>query len=1133
MQPTTAACHRIRLITLVIASCFASTTMALTDIATAPLANSPAVAIKPNIMFIFDDSGSMDLEFMPEDIRDNYSKNCFKNHLYNRIYYNPSLTYSPPKDADGNSYPNATFTDAKKDGFDTSASPTTVNLNSAFKAYVDNPYYSTPPDALDTKAYYYNADSSVTEGSCAADNKYTKVEVSDTSSEAQNFANWYSYYRTRLHLMRTSAGNAFTGIGNTFRIGFATISNTSGADGDTFLNIRDFDTTQKASFYTKLYTARNPDGTPLLGALSRAGRYFANKLSDQTDPIQYSCQQNFTILTTDGYWNQETVNKYKPYQMDGSTLVGNQDGDSTLANIYRDQWQTKAGDVCGGQTGGTGVSDTLADVAMYYYKTDLRNSSTGNCTGILGTDICENNVPKSTKDDAAHQHMTTFTLGLGVNGLISYASDYETGGSADFNAIKAGSKNWPSPIGSSCEEKPRIDDLWHAAVNGRGTYFSAKNPASLVSGLSKALSGVTARKGSASAAATSNLEPVAGDNYVYVALYRTVKWDGDLQAYQIDPDLGTIVKDSSNQPIVNWSAQAKLDTTVSGASAGNDDRTIYLYSSSGANKRRTFEYGNLTATEKTYFDSLCTNSKLTQCSDLSSANQTLADNGTNVIKFLRGQSTYEDETSKTNRLFRDREHVLGDIVNAMPVYVKKPPFDYVDSAYDTFKTAQATRAATVYAASNDGMLHAFDAGTGVERWAYIPTMLLPKLYKLADFNYGNNHDYFVDGSPTVADIYAGGAWKTIIIGGLNSGGRGYYALDVTDPTTPKGLWEFSDTDDADLGLTFGNPIVGKNADGDWVVFFTSGYNNVSSGDGEGHLYVLNADSGSLLAKIDTGAGSTDAPSGLARINAWVDGVGDNTVKQLYGGDLAGNLWRFGSSGVFSSTQTPVQLAEFKVGSAPQPITAKPELGIARRGGATYSVVYVGTGRYLGTTDRSDTSQQTIYGIKDAGGSGIGLARQGTQLVTQTMTQQTTASGAIQRVITSNDVDWTTKNGWMIDLNPGNNSPGERVNIDMQLQSSLEVITNVPDDNSCNVGGYAWAYSIDKNSGSALSTALSVVGTRMDGNALAVGFKLVRLANGKIIRITTLSDGTLVTDELKSSGTTATSAHRVSWRELMD
>ncbi len=115
-------------------------------------------------------------------------------------------------------------------------------------------------------------------------------------------------------------------------------------------------------------------------------------------------------------------------------------------------------------------------------------------------------------------------------------------------------------------------------------------------------------------------------------------------------------------------------------------------------------------------------------------------------------------------------------------------------------------------------------------------------------------------------------WKTILVGGLNGGGKGYYALDITDPDVPSLLWEFDTTNDADLGYTFGNPIVTKKADGTWVVLVTSGYNNAGgSNTGKGFLYVLNANTGAVISKYtERDEGVLQRPSGLAKINPYID-----------------------------------------------------------------------------------------------------------------------------------------------------------------------------------------------------------------------------------------------------------------------
>lgn len=1095
---------------------------AATDIANAPMASSSSSAVKPNVMFILDDSGSMGWDYMP-DAAGNFSSGEYgstSKHC-NGVAYNPATIYAPPVDATGGSYANSSFTNAWTNGFNASSGASDLNGD-----FYHN-YSGTEADL----SFTYNTDGSVKTNSafykeCISDfgdnpgsSKFTKVTVSATSGsgstdERTNYANWYSYYRTRLLSMKTAAGRAFKAIDNKYRVGLSTISYTgTNNSDDEFLNISDFDATQKNSWYSKFYAISADGGTPLRPALSKAGRIYAGQTG--TDPVQYSCQQNFAILSTDGYWNGSSG-----YKINGTSDVGNQDGGSTARPMLD----------------GLNISDTLSDVAMYYYTTDLRTAALLNCSGALGTDVCEDNVPGSGADINTKQHMTMFTLGLGANGTLAYSENYLSGGSADYTAIQQGTKDWPAPVAG---EQTAIDDLWHAAVNGRGTYFSAQNPDSLISGISKALAGVSARTGSAAAAATSNLEPVAGDNYVYVALYRTVNWDGDLQAKTIDPDTGII----SSAAV--WSAQPLLDTKVS---ASSDTRTIYTFDSA-TNGLKSFTWANLDAGERANFIDMCSpTAKLSQCTDLTTAQQT-ATSGQNLVNFVRGQDGYEDQSPNIDRIYRDREHVLGDMISSQPIYVKKPPFAYVDDNYNTFRdTTQKNRTAMVYVAVNDGMLHAFNGDSGVEQWAYLPPMVLPNLYKLADKNYATNHQYYVDGSPTIGDICpnapgstcSGSQWKTILVGGLNSGGRGYYALDVTSPATPKALWNFTTAQDSDLGYTFGNPIITKRQDGTWIVVFTSGYNNVSPGSGQGYLYVLNANNGTLLEKIPTNTGDETTPSGLAKINGWVDSTVSNITKRFYGGDLLGNVWRFDiDNTTLPAGKEATLIAELgkAYGAGTQPVTTKPELTEIAAGGTNHVVVNVATGRYLGLSDLTDTSQQSVYSFKDnLTSTGLGQVRLPGVLVKQTLTTFSGGSGQQMRTSSTNTVDWASQSGWYIDLNPNNESPGERVNVDMQQQLGLLIVAaNVPNANACTTGGYAWLYSFDYKTGQYVQTASeNMVGRRLGTNALVAGIKTIKLASGKTITFATDTGGSITgNDDPTSNPGTPDGVKRMSWRELID
>lgn len=1500
----------------------------VTDISTAPLFTSSNVSVKPNIMFILDDSGSMAWNYLPDDAGNfnggGNGQYGFMSSQCNGVAYDPTVTYSVPVTSTGTNVtsgdtsilaPNSSYNRSNSYGVTTSLSSTSTwptgttgtaanfsvkgnnvgnfNVGDVITVYgtstqffigtvtgrntntntltgtalysvgtslssgtiaegSPNTYFTysgsqtklgytyTSSGVITTTDFYKECASTI--GNTPGSNVFTRVFVVPGGSEAQNYANWYQYYNTRIQMMQTAMTLAFKGVDNRYRVGYSTISTYSAAEGTNFLSVRDFDATQKGKFYTALNAATPTSSTPLRGALAKAGQYFATKAYQQAstdDPMLYSCQRNFTILSTDGYWNtgweRTSAPKYGPYQMDNSTNVGQQDGGATLRPMFdggsvtattTETWtltavtvtkgtqpttttttvnkstttqkptkgyeqyiyslfptsnptsisrptnnspylvtvtvastaalgdvgstvsmvitQTGGSNVSGytgtvvatiksattftypsttgnrpnspssasnytvrlnsgtscsvgqgiaskqrqtqdtflttvvsssttsmtvssvqtttttttttpytrilkvvngvtvsdttttgsqssvtatssttlassptvtassntttstgtttwvdsgnssytgscvstapanttpaalattttstvttvdgpsttgpttatgtmtitfgpsttniesthssnsGQTTSGGTSDTLADVAMYYYMSDLRTTALGNCTGGAradGTkgDVCANNVPGNVSDashsygdSAAWQHMTTFTLGLGASGLLRYDPNYLTQLSGDFFDITNGAKNWPSPKATNNDGGPEnIDDLWHAAVNGRGQYFSAGNPTALANSLNSALDSIKAITGAASAASTSSLQPVQGDNDIYVAQFTTQKWVGDVLSFKIDPVTGLI----SQNP--TWSAKTQLDTmTPTG-------RTIY-YSSPGNSKAlRAFTYTNLKADSyDSYFDNFCSktgaNAGATpqQCPAFTTAQTSTANTGTNLVGYLRGDQTL-------NTYYRQRDNLLGDIINASPLFVGKPGFKYTENAYQSYVSANATRTAVVLAAANDGMLHALDRTSGNELWAFVPTAVLPNLYKLADTSYSNFHSYFVDGSPQIGDIYAddgdgnGAHWKTIVVGGLNDGGRSYYALELTDPAHPKLLWEFKDNN---LGLTYGNPVITKRTDGTWVVVFGSGYNNVSPGDGNGRMFVLNANTGALITQIQTfssgstPAGSTSTPSGLAHINPWIDSETVNTAKRFYGGDLLGNLWRFDLDSQVQPNGAALRLAQLTGPTgATQPITVKPALAEVNYNGSKYPVAYVATGKYLGTTDLTDNSVQSVYAIKDPlTNTALGVVRSRSDFVTQTITASGTA-----RTSTSNPVDWGAKQGWYADL-----PAGERVSVNPQLAlTTLFVGSNLPSSDACTVGGQSFLYQFDIGTGTSVANYV--------GNVMIQGLTLVQLttgaAAGSVVTIITRSDGTL--QSIVGSPSTATnSLRRTSWRELVE
>ncbi|HTT38550.1 MAG TPA: PilC/PilY family type IV pilus protein [Burkholderiales bacterium] len=972
------------------------------------------------------------------------------------------------------------------------------------------------------------------------------------AQEATNFANWYTYYRTRLQMMKSLLGLSLLNLGNTYRVGFININpdvsqgkvitSSNKIPSTSYVAISDFTSAQKSSVYTTFYNLPAKNSTPLRSALARAGRYFAGKHdlinSGMTDdPVQYSCQQNFVLLTTDGYWNAiGSTGDTDSVKMDGSTVVGDQDSTAATQSQgiyegpkgmdYSTSTPTVLSTCAAGQYSKGGCANTLADVAAYYYNTDLRPSGS---TNLSGTDVSQDNVPVTPQDPANWQHMTTFTLGL-ADGLLTWQSNYETATSGDFYSITNGQTGcwWPPSNGGSsavCQwpvpmhDTPQaLDDLWHAAVNGHGSYYHGTNPKSVSSGIMSALSGINVRLAAAAASSTSSPNITQQNNVIYSSTYETVQWSGDLIAQNVNTSTGQVI------PTVVWDAANTLDGA---AGASSDSRVIYSYDLV-AKAIKPFAWTSLTTAEQAVFTNVCgVMTNLTQCPSLTPAQLTQINDGYDLLNFIRGQRGNE------GTLFHQRIHVLGDTVDAQPAFVATPIYGFTDAptgSYAAFVAANASRQPVLYIGANDGMLHAFNASavsgsTGNELWAYVPRMLWKKLYVLGDLNYGTMHQFYVDGSPVTMDAYFGGAWHTVLVGGLNSGGSGYYALDVTNPANPTVLWEFcSDSTlcnnyDTDMGLSYGNPIITKRAsDGKWVALVTSGYNNLSGANpGKEFLYILDLATGLVLQKVPTNVGSSTSPGGLAKINAWADTFWqDNTSKYVYGGDLLGNVWRF------DLTTNPATVMSLGVltdtAGNLQPVTTRPELGLVQN----FRVLYVGTGEYLGQSDLSNSKTQSLYAFKDLGTAYVPNVRSG-NLVQQTISNVTTTT----RTTTTYPVDWTSKNGWFVDFPTG----GERMNVDPQLVlGTLVVFTNIPGTNACTVGGSSWDYEFDYDSGSFVSTSPNQIVGTMNQNAVTVGNVVVQLPGGALKGIVTDATATKTTEGV-NVGSAPISGKRVGWRQL--
>ena len=850
--------------------------------------------------------------------------------------------------------------------------------------------------------------------------------------EMENYANWYAYYRTRMLAAKTITSLAFNNLNDKVRVGFHALNDqTSTAWATGFLNIADFDATQKSNFIDK--AEKLPLGfgkqTPTLDAMTRIGEWFASGASAMpgaTDPINLSCQRNFHMLFTDGATNQPAM---------PTPLAG--DNDRTVPGLPSAGVTAYTAPLVTGATwptpiyeGATITSTTLADVALKYWVTDLRTSGaymTNNSTWSTNEGSSSGNV--------GWQRLNFAALSLGAEGTL--AADNATIGTP------LQTTPWPNPSPPNKPGTPQtaIDDLWHATVNGFGSFVNANDPAELAFGMNNMLASLASASGAraGNAAATPNLSGSAAGKFLYKTAFDS-GWSGVLDKIEIDP----VTAQPKVQP-PTWRASTVLTTqltpTVAIPTPWFDNRRIVTVNddtaaiSCGPCNVQPFLYTKLSAQ---------------QLATLGTTTQKQQD----VIEYLRGNKEKEGTKLKN---FRQRPGPLGDFVNAQAVIVGDPwdatlarptsPFrDATDPGYSAFASGHAGRITHIYAAGNDGMVHAFDDTDGHERWAFMPSAVFRPWSQQGivnlTFQIGGSplffHYFYADATPRVADVDLSGTaktgdWHTILVGGLGKGGPMVYALDVTDPTTvideasaaTKVKWQFTNDN---LGLTYGRPLIIKTRAYGWVVVVASGYNNgpplKPSGDGKGHLFFLDPNNGTILKEIVASAagannGSAASPSGLAHISGFVKDFHDQTVEQIYAGDLNGNVWRFDVHDSIAANWTVDWFAELRgPGNIPQPITTEPQIEVDFAT-AIDRWVMIGTGKLLDVPDLSDLSIQSVYALRDG-----------------TINAMLTAGLPIRRGTLSAVVDaagLATKptDGWFDDL-----AVGQRIVYDVQAELNI-------------------------------------------------------------------------------------------------
>lgn len=735
-----------------------------------------------------------------------------------------------------------------------------------------------------------------------------------------------------------------------------------------------------------LYSVGANGGTPLRQALNAVGNYYDTTTGGFAPSPYYSeadggaCQQAFSILMTDGNWNGGDV-------------------------------KTKADEGMPAPYGDT-YPNTLADVAMKYYNTDLAPA-------------LPDQLPTNNYDKNIRQHMVTFSVGFGVQGNIS-RTDIDGDGVLDpegacyaddpyFLNPNTPRPVWPEPV---ADQASTIDDLWHASVNGRGRFFSASSPEDLVDSLKAITKDINSRLASGSSVAVNGEELSAG-TVLYQGTYNPGNWIGDVAAYPINKTTGEILRADGEEL---WKAAEQLQLKTW------DDRLIFT--SDGETTGINFTYDDLEEFQQAILGTA------------------------DVVNFLRGE-----EISG----MRARTQKLGDLIHSSPLLtgtITPAGNDNIDNDGDgTIDEDGENAGGTIFVGGNDGMLHAFNAQTGEERFAFIPSLVHGHLTDLTRNDY--DHRFYVDATPTVKTLTfrvkasdpVQKTSQTMLVGGLARGGKGYYALDITNAddvtassTIPTNMfkWEYpqryfdgidnnsngaidepseaselleymyrpagsdgrdnnfdgqvDETDemalyvrydsnsngklddddtwnlayiDDDLGYSYSEAVIVRSyrsmdlaskTDHPWIVVFGNGY---SSANGHAVLYILDVLTGEVIRKLDTGLGGNNGLSSPVV----VDVDDDDRADYVYAGDLKGNLWKFDLT---SKDPDDWRIAHEDAFGLPQPMFSTPGQPITVQPDVMFHptahgyMVFFGTGQFLGETDRTDTGQQTIFGIWDFG-----------------------------------------------------------------------------------------------------------------------------------------------------------------------
>lgn len=773
--------------------------------------------------------------------------------------------------------------------------------------------------------------------------------------------------------------------------------------------------------YTSNPTTQGLDGFPVITGA-------AHERGGSRDPMINTCQKNFMLGIGDIYTHHDG-------QLPGRT-GGPTDPDNLNVGTL---WNTLTAQE--GSTSWTGGADQgtqyMAGLAHWANTNDIRSDLTGKQTiSTYWVDVLEN--------------------GNGV-GYMPAAGTLRT---QYWLAAKYGGFDTSMVTGNNPNTTPAS---WDADGNGvPDTWFAGSSPSQLRSGLSSAFANILAKSSvnSASSAAVTSSRQTSTSQIIYAG-YDPQNWSGTVRACK-PTQTAVQCKDAPDWEASSW-FKTTLPTLVPTPLTASTRKIFTSWRATGAS-------GSFSSTPFLWSEINNDQKAKLQPSD------TLGEDRTN---YLRG-----DRTQEVSVFRRRHEKLLGDIVNSGVNYVSGPGpalFGANFPGHADYRLDNKNRPAVVYVGGNDGMLHAFAGTNGKELFGYIPGAVYDNLAGLSALNF--QHRYFVDSTPMTGDFQkTASTWGTMLVGGLGAGGKGFYALDISNQKNFGSMteaqlaaipmWEFTSSQDADVGYTFNEPSIhpvsgayqqiakvvdASSATGVWRVIVGNGF-GASTGDAV--LFMLNASTGAAALKLQADNGTSN---GLATPTP-VDTDRDGLVDTVYAGDIEGNLHKFQFSKLQGGSYVVAKHNDAgaawrhigKLYAAGEPITTAPSV----EKGADGWIVSFGTGKLNEDTDYTDTTSPSgFYSVLDNKPS-TSLTVSSSDLATITFTSSSLGNGLVGRNWATPDL--TGKKGWKMAF-----TSGERVLSNSTLPPDTGVVlfaTTKPSGDVCVEGNTGFIMAVNLSTG---------------------------------------------------------------------